>query len=102
MKPTISSWIKIAAGLWIPVIVLVAGCGPSQQDMMAKDQLERARSAYNQAKADKNVEAFAPTALADAGKALQAAEKANNSEEKGQLPISPRKGPKSPVSARKG
>jgi len=85
MKPTISSWIKIAVGLWIPVFVLVTGCGPSQQDMMAKDQLERARSAYNQAKADKNVVAFAPTALADAGKALQAAEKANNSEEKGQL-----------------
>jgi outer membrane protein OmpA-like peptidoglycan-associated protein len=53
--------------------------------MMAKDQLERARSAYSQAKADKNVEAFAPMALADAGKALQAAEKANNAEEKGQL-----------------
>jgi outer membrane protein OmpA-like peptidoglycan-associated protein len=85
MKPTISSWIKIAAGLWIPLVFLVAGCGPSQQDMMAKDQLERARSAYNQAKADKNVEAFAPSALADAGKALQAAEKANNAEEKGQL-----------------
>jgi outer membrane protein OmpA-like peptidoglycan-associated protein len=85
MKPTIPSWIMTAAGLWIPVIVLVAGCGPSQQDIMAKDQLKRAGSAYSQAKADKNVEAFAPMALADAGKALQAAEKANNAEEKGQL-----------------
>jgi len=85
MKPTNSAWIKIVVGLWIPVIILVAGCGPSQQEMMAKDQLERARSAYTQAKADRNVEAFAPMAFADAGKTLQAAEQAKNPEEKAQL-----------------
>jgi len=85
MKPTNSSWIKIAVGLWIAVLILAAGCGPSQQEMMAKDQLERARASYAQAKADPNVEAFAPLPLADAGKALQAAEKAKKPEEQAQL-----------------
>ena len=85
MKATNSSWIKIVVGLWIPLIILVAGCGPSQKEMMAKDQLERARASYAQAKADRNVEAFAPMAFADAGKTLQAAEQAKNPEEKAQL-----------------
>jgi OmpA-OmpF porin, OOP family len=85
MKATNSSWIKIMVGLWIPVIILGAGCGPSQQEMMAKDQLESARSAYAQAKADRNVEAYAPMAFADAGKALQAAEQAKKPEEQAQL-----------------
>jgi outer membrane protein OmpA-like peptidoglycan-associated protein len=85
MKPTNSSWIKIVMGFWIPVMILVAGCGPSKQEMMAKDQLEQARSAYAQAKADRNVEAFAPMAFADAGKALQAAEQAKSPEDKAQL-----------------
>jgi OOP family OmpA-OmpF porin len=85
MKPTNSSWIKIMVGLWIPVIILVAGCGPSQQEMMAKDQLGRARSAYAQAKADRNVEALAPIAFADAGKALQVAEQVKGPEKKAQL-----------------
>jgi outer membrane protein OmpA-like peptidoglycan-associated protein len=65
--------------------LLVAGCAPSQQDSMAKDQLERARSAYAQAKSDRNVEAFAPVPFADAGKALQDAEKAKGSEQQMQL-----------------
>jgi OOP family OmpA-OmpF porin len=85
MKPTNSSWIKITVGLWIPVIILVAGCGPSQQEMMARDQLGRARSAYAQAKADRNVEALAPIAFADAGKALQVAEQVKGPEKKAQL-----------------
>ena len=85
MKSTKSSWIKIMVLLWIPVIILAAGCGPSQQEMMAKDQLERARSTYAQAKADRNVEAFAPVPFADAGKALQAAEQAKKPEEQAQL-----------------
>jgi outer membrane protein OmpA-like peptidoglycan-associated protein len=85
MKPTNFSWIKIAAGLWIAVMILAAGCGPSQQEMMAKDQLERARASYAQAKADPNVEAFAPLPFAEAGKTLQAAEKAKKPEEQAQL-----------------
>ena len=66
-------------------VLLLGGCAPSQQDIIAKDRLDRARSAYSQVKADRNVEAFAPLPFAEAGKALQAAEQAKNSEEKEQL-----------------
>jgi OOP family OmpA-OmpF porin len=88
MRGSKRSSIHSGLGVLIPFIFfmfLLAGCGPSQQDTMAKDQLERARSAYAQAKSDRNVEAFAPVPLADAGKALQAAEQAKSSEEKAQL-----------------
>jgi outer membrane protein OmpA-like peptidoglycan-associated protein len=85
MTQTISTWMKRGLGLLIPVIFLVAGCAPSRQEMMAKDQLERARSAYLQAKANRNVEAFAPIPFADAGKATQAAEQAKGAEEMEQL-----------------
>jgi outer membrane protein OmpA-like peptidoglycan-associated protein len=85
MKHTISKWMNRGFGLIIPVIFLIAGCGPSQQEMMAKDQLERARTAYLQAKANRNVEAFAPLPFADAGKAVQAAEQAKNAEAMEQL-----------------
>ncbi len=66
-------------------VLLLGGCAPSQQDIIAKDRLERARSAYSQVKADRNVEAFAPLPFAEAGKALQAAEQAKNPEEREQL-----------------
>ena len=66
-------------------VFLLGGCAPSQQDIIAKDRLERARSAYSQVKADRNVEAFAPLPFAEAGKALQAAEQAKNSEEREHL-----------------
>jgi len=85
MNPTNSPWINRMVGLWIPVIILAAGCGPSQKEMMAKDQLESARSAYLQAKSDRNVETYAPLPFAEAGKALQAAEQAKDPEEKMQL-----------------
>jgi outer membrane protein OmpA-like peptidoglycan-associated protein len=48
---------------------------------MAKDQLEQARKTYAQAKADRNVEAYAPVYLADAGETVQKAEKTGNSDE---------------------
>ena len=67
------------------VFLLLGGCAPSQQEIMAKDRLEKARAAYSQAKADRNVEAFAPLPFAEAGKALQAAEQAKNAEEREQL-----------------
>ena len=67
------------------IILLLGGCAPSQQEIMAKDRLEKARTAYSQIKADRNVEAFAPLPFAEAGKALQAAEQAKNPEEKEQL-----------------
>ena len=69
----------------ISAVLLLGGCAPSQQDIIAKDRLERARSAYSQVKADRNVEAFAPLPFAEAGKALQAAEQAKNPEEREQL-----------------
>jgi outer membrane protein OmpA-like peptidoglycan-associated protein len=62
------------------VVLLFTGCAPSQKEIMAKDQLERARKAYSQAKAP-DIEALAPINTAEAGKALQAAENAGNTEE---------------------
>jgi outer membrane protein OmpA-like peptidoglycan-associated protein len=49
--------------------------------MMAKDQMERAKKAYAEAKANPNVEAYAPLQLQEAGKALQAAEAAEQAKE---------------------
>jgi outer membrane protein OmpA-like peptidoglycan-associated protein len=66
-------------------VILFAGCAPSQQEIMAIDRLEKARSAYLEAKSDRNVEAFAPLPFAEAGKTLQAAEQAKNAGEKEQL-----------------
>jgi outer membrane protein OmpA-like peptidoglycan-associated protein len=68
----------------LTVLVLV-GCGPSQKEMMAKDQVERAKKAYAAAKADPNVEAYAPLQLMDAGNAVQAAEKAEGADDMLQL-----------------
>ena len=68
------------SGILLPlslIFSLVIGCGPSK---MAKDQLERARRTYAQAKADPNVETFAPIQFADSGKAIQKAEQAGNDE----------------------
>ncbi|MGA7105792.1 MAG: OmpA family protein [Candidatus Deferrimicrobiaceae bacterium] len=48
---------------------------------MAKDQLEKARKTYAQAKADPEVTALAPIHLSDAEKAIQEAEHAGNSDE---------------------
>jgi len=76
---------KRGFGLLIPVLFLISGCANSQQEMMAKGQLERARSAYMQAKSNRNVEAFAPLPFADAGKAMQAAEQARGAKEVEQL-----------------
>jgi outer membrane protein OmpA-like peptidoglycan-associated protein len=76
---------KRGFGLLIPVPFLIAGCATSQQEMVAKDQLERARSAYLQARSNRNVEAFAPLPFIDAGKAMQAAEQAKGWEEVEQL-----------------
>jgi outer membrane protein OmpA-like peptidoglycan-associated protein len=67
------------------VIFLLAGCGPSQKEMMAKDQMERARKAYAEAKANPNVDAYAPLQLQEAGNALQAAEKAEGPDDMLQL-----------------
>jgi outer membrane protein OmpA-like peptidoglycan-associated protein len=73
---------------FFPLLVVLLGlvaCGPSQQEVMAKEQLDRARGAYSQIQADPDVKAYAPAPLADAGKALKAAEEAKSAEEMMQL-----------------
>jgi outer membrane protein OmpA-like peptidoglycan-associated protein len=63
------------------IILFVAGCGPSQKEMMARDQMKHAKKAYAEAKANPNVEAYAPLQLQEAGKVLQEAEKAEKAGE---------------------
>jgi outer membrane protein OmpA-like peptidoglycan-associated protein len=85
MRYKVPRWMERGLGLLIPVAFLIAGCASSQQEMAAKDQLERARTAYLQARANRNVEAFAPLPFIDAGKAMEAAERAKGAEEMEQL-----------------
>jgi outer membrane protein OmpA-like peptidoglycan-associated protein len=71
--------IKSGTGILLPfglLFLFVTGCGLSQKEMMAKDQMDRARNAYAEAKANPNVESYAPLELQEAGKALQVAEQA--------------------------
>jgi len=78
------SRIKRGMGIVLPLVLVVfflAGCGPSQKEIMAKDQVERAKQAFAQAKANPNVEAYAPMQLQEAGIAVQAAEKAEKEEQ---------------------
>ena len=84
MTCTTYRWIKKELGILILFglpFLFIAGCAPSQQEMIAKDSLERARTAYKQAMANPNVEAYAAVPLMDAGKALKAAEQAKNAKE---------------------
>lgn len=60
--------------LSIPLLLLLAGCGSSQQESMAKDRLEQARAVYNQASTNPNVTGNAQLPLQEAAKDLQAAE----------------------------
>ena len=80
------TWIRIKSGMRILLpfgllLLFIAGCGPSQKEMMAKDQMDRAKKAYAEAKANPNVEAYAPIELQEAGKAFQEAEKAKEAED---------------------
>ena len=71
-------------GILLPfglLLLFVAGCGLSQKEMMAKDQMDRARKAYAEAKANPNVQAYAPMELQEAGMAVQAAEKAKETDD---------------------
>lgn len=85
MSDRFSTWVKIGFGLMALALFLAAGCANLQQEKIAKDRLELARTAYLEAKVNRNVEAFAPLPFAEAGKALQAAEQAKNAEEMEQL-----------------
>jgi outer membrane protein OmpA-like peptidoglycan-associated protein len=76
--------IKSGTGILLPfglLFLFITGCGLSQKEMMAKDQMERAKIAYTEAKANPNVEAYAPLQLQEAGKALQAAEQAKETDD---------------------
>ncbi|MGQ9647292.1 MAG: DUF4398 domain-containing protein, partial [Thermodesulfobacteriota bacterium] len=64
------------------LIFMVSGCGPSLHAIRATNELENARRIYDQAKADRNVSAYAPEALSEAVKAMQAAEQARDLAEK--------------------
>jgi len=85
MPDRFPKWVKIGLGFMALAGFLAAGCANSQQEKIAKDRLELARTAYLEAKANRNVEAFAPLPFAEAGKALQAAEQAKNAVEMEQL-----------------
>jgi len=52
----------------------MAGCGPSLQEIRARNQFETARRLYEQAKADPKVAAYASDALSEAERAMRTAE----------------------------
>lgn len=57
--------------------VLTAGCATQQEQLASKDQLARARAVYERARADAYVQSYAPLALIEAEKTLQAASEAS-------------------------
>jgi outer membrane protein OmpA-like peptidoglycan-associated protein len=59
------------------LILIVTGCA-SQQEIRAKESVDRASSAYAQAKANPKVEANAPAPMAEAGGLLQQAREARS------------------------
>src|SRR6267142_2778071 len=67
---------RFATGL-VPLAVL-AGCASSDLEQAAKAQLTKAQTAYRQAQSDPNVQAHSQLQLADAQKAIQAAEQAQS------------------------
>ena len=74
---------RLVTGL-LPLAVL-AGCASSDLEQAAKAQLTKAQTAYRQAQSDPSVQAHAQLQLADAQKAVQAAEQASNPEDMQQL-----------------
>jgi OOP family OmpA-OmpF porin len=67
--------------LTIPLFLFMAGCGASQDEMMARDRLEQARTTYQTAKSNPNVTGAAQVPLMDAEKELQAAENTSDYKE---------------------
>ena len=78
MTRFVSAVLGKGAGSVILLSLLVAGCGPSQSDMMARDRLEQAREVYDTAKSNENVQAYAPVPLIEAEKAMSLAEQAKD------------------------
>jgi len=88
MNPLTWNRIKRGTGILLPLSCLFlffAGCASSQKESMARDQMERAKKAYANARGNPVVEAYAPIQLQDAGKAVQAAEQASEWDEMLQL-----------------
>jgi outer membrane protein OmpA-like peptidoglycan-associated protein len=75
------SALKICGGLLIPFLLIFTGCGPSNQEIMARERLASAKAAYAAAKANPDVEIHAQSPLRDAGKAVDLASQANNFDE---------------------
>ena len=80
------TWMRKKSGMRIVlpfglILLFIAGCAPSHKEMMARDQMERAKKAYAEAKANPNVGAYAPLQLQEAGRALQEAEEAERAQE---------------------
>jgi OmpA-OmpF porin, OOP family len=74
---------RLVTGL-LPLTVL-AGCASADLEQAAKAQLAKAQTAYRQAQSDPSVQAHAQLQLADAQKAVQAAEQATNPADMQQL-----------------
>jgi hypothetical protein len=72
-------------GLILALALIFSGCAASRQEIMAREHLANARTAYNLAKADPTVEANARMPLMDAGKTLEAAEQAQDFNEMNHL-----------------
>jgi outer membrane protein OmpA-like peptidoglycan-associated protein len=73
--------IKGRLGLLVLIVFLMAGCGPTQKEMMARDHLDRARTARAQAEADQNVAIYGQGPLMEAADAIKAGEKASDYKE---------------------
>jgi outer membrane protein OmpA-like peptidoglycan-associated protein len=61
---------------------LLGGCAVSKTELAARAQLDRARAAYREAQADPAVQTYAQLRLADAQRAVQAAEQADHARDK--------------------
>jgi OOP family OmpA-OmpF porin len=84
MTATVIRSIQKGGTFLIPAVLfsfLVAGCGPSQQEIMAKYRLEKAKAFYEQVKSNPDVQAYALAPLYDAQKAMNAAEQAQDYQE---------------------
>jgi len=88
MNHTTRSRIIRGTGIFISfslIMMFIAGCGPSQKEMMAKDQVERASKAYAEARGNPSVDAYAPIQLQEAGGAVQKAQQAKEPDDMLQL-----------------
>lgn len=67
---------KGGCGFFVLAAFLVAGCGPSQNKIMARKHLNHARAEYAKAEMDTNVTTYANDTLVEANNAIKAGDKA--------------------------